>query len=105
MKHIIEKANHYYSLNNEGCTIFYKLQQEYVAFGDNIAKIGYLMGIRPRFYSGVPCIALSHADYIEKSEILSLCSVNYKAVIYCDDDGELCIPDIERIIYEQEIDY
>lgn len=105
MKHKIEKANKYYHSLYPNDVIFYKLPQGYIAFGVEVSKISSLLGVPLQSLYSHACIILPSSDFLDKTEILNLCGITYRAVSYFDEDGKLNIPDVDRLIEEQEIDY
>ena len=105
MKQKIEKANKYYHSLYPNDVIFYKLSQGYVAFGTEVRKLSSLLGVQPRpLYENV-CIIVPTCDFLEKAEILNLCGMAYRTISYLDEIGNLSIPNTDRLIEEQEIDY
>lgn len=105
MKHRIEKANEYYRSQNPGAIIFYKLPLGYVTFGEGVEKVGSLLGIQPHTIYDLSSVTIPHKDFLDKVEILGACGIGWKSISYFDDDGQLTIPDVDRLIEEQEIDY
>ena len=105
MRNKIEKAIEYYYLCYPNEVIFYKLPQGYVAFGAEVAKLGSLLGVQQSSLYGLDCIIVSMDDFLEKTEILNVCGMTYRALSYFDEDGVLGIPDVNRLIEEKEIDY
>lgn len=105
MKHRIEKANEYYHSQNPGAIIFYKLPQGYVTFGEDVTKVGSLLGIQPHTSFGLPSVTVPLNDFLDRAEILGSCGMEWQSISYFGDDGKLTIPDINRLIEEQEIDY
>ncbi len=105
MKHKIEKANKYYHSIYPNDFIFYKLSQGYVAFGAEVSKLSSLLGVQLHSLYGLDCIIVTACDFLDKTEILNLCGMAYRAISYFDDRGNLNIPDVDRLIEEQEIDY
>lgn len=105
MKYKIEKANKYYHSLYSNDSIFYKLPQGYVAFGAEVSKLSSLLGFQLRSLYGLDCIIVPACDFLDKTEILNLCGMAYRAISYFDENGVLSIPDVDRLIEEQEIDY
>lgn len=105
MRHKIEKANEYYNSLYPNDVIFYKLPQGYMAFGTEVSKLSSLLGVQLRSRYNLDCIIIPARDFMDNTEILNLCGMTYRAITYFDDSGELSIPDVDRIIEEQEFDY
>ncbi len=105
MKHKIERANEYFKSQYPNEVIFYKLPLGYMAFGAEVSKLSSLLGVSPRTLYDLPCISLPVSDFLEKIEILGLCGVTYRTISYFDDNGNLTIPDVDKLIEEQEYDY
>lgn len=105
MKHKIENANGYYQALYPHVTIFYKLQHGYVAFGAEAVKLSSLLGVQLHTVYGLPSIEIPTHDFLDKTEVLNMCGMPYRAISYLDDDGYLTIPDVARLIEEQENDY
>ncbi|MDE6347066.1 MAG: hypothetical protein K2L55_10485 [Muribaculaceae bacterium] len=105
MKHKIEDANRYYRSFYPGVVIFYKLQRGYVAYGTGAVKLSSLLGIQLHTVYGLPSIEIPTHDFLDKTEVLNMCGMSYRAISYLDDNGCLTIPDVHRLIEEQENDY
>lgn len=105
MKNQIEKANQYYQSLYPGELMFYKLASGYCAFGEELSKVASLLGVHTQEMYGLPCVQLPHDGFLDTTEILHQCGVSFRAVTYFGDDGKYAIPDVERLMEEQEIDY
>lgn len=105
MKNRIEKANEYYHSQNPGAIIFYKLPQGYVTFGEDATKVGNLLGTQPYTSFGLPSVTMTSSDFFDRAEIIGSCGMKWRSISYFGGDGELTVPDINRLIEEQEIDY
>lgn len=105
MKEQILKANEHYRKEHQNAIIFYELRDGYVAFGDEASKISSLVQIKPTTMYGLDCVVVPHSGFLDSVEILSCCGIEYCATIYLNDENELTVPDIERILMEQEFDY
>lgn len=105
MKHKILKANLYYRENVPGSIVFYKLSDGYTAFGADMDKISHLVGVPVVSKYELPAITLPHQDFFDRVEILGQCNIPYQSIIYRNEMGELDVPDIEKLMEDQENDY
>lgn len=105
MKEQILKANEYYRAEHPGAIIFYKLKDGYVVFGEEASKVGSLLNICPLMKYGLLSVTLDLTDFFSKVEILAFCGIGHCAVSYLNDEGQLAIPDVERLLAEKEFDY
>lgn len=105
MKQRIEDANKYYHGQYPEDAIFYKLPQGYMVFGVEAVRLGSLLGVQLHTVYELPSILISASSFLDKTEILNMCGISYRAISYLEDDGILAIPDVKRIMEDKEFDY
>ena len=105
MKEQILKANEYYRAEHPNTIIFYKLKEGYTMFGEEVSKVSSLLNIRSTISYGLDSISIPHLDFLDRTENLGYCGIGFCTVTYLNDNGELAIPDAERLQVEKEFDY
>lgn len=103
--HIIS-AGTYYHQKYPGSLIFYRLGNSYVAFQEDAERAAKIlqMVVEPT-REGIPSLSIVHSQFLDTMELITMCGITFRSVIYRDDDGNYAIPDINRLQKEEEMDY
>lgn len=105
MRQQIEQALDYYRAQYPNTVIFFRLGMYYTAFGEDAVKTALLIGAKLNQLYGVESLSIPYKCFLDKLEVLQLCGIAFRSIIYKDGDGNYAIPDVERLKAEQEIDY
>ena len=106
MKQKVKEANPYYQSLYPGYLILYKLPLYYVAFGEfgvRLAKLSEVFSLKV-FYE-MPAVIIEAVIFQCRMKILEDMNISYKVIAYVDDTGMLSIPDVQRLVEEEEMDY
>lgn len=105
MTNYITLANEYYKNKYPGYIIFYRKNDDFVAYLENAARVSRVLGIPvAQTKEEIPYVSIHHLEFLDVVGFLNTCGISAKGILYRNDNGEYDIPDVEVLEAEENMD-